>query len=76
MLVNLKSYKTAKKFSEDYVHVARVFDLTIRALQPFSKYKPVVSVLDVLRDNKAILDAHKNTADKILKQAGGNSGKS
>lgn len=68
-VINLKSYKVAKEYAKDSEEFLKVIDLSIRALSFYNKYKPVSSILYSLKDNKAILEAHLNTAKKIIKSS-------
>jgi hypothetical protein len=67
-VTKLKDYRVAKKFVADSESFMRVIDLSIRALTPFKTYKPINRVLVELEDQKAILGAHLNTAQKILEK--------
>lgn len=68
MIVNLKNYKVAKKYAEDAVNILKVVDLAMRGLQLYRHYKPVAAMLSDLKDNKVMLEAHLQTANKILAQ--------
>jgi len=67
-LINLKSYRLAKEFEKDSKDMLKVIDLTQRGLVIFRHYKPIKAILAVLTDQKAILQAHLVTANKILEQ--------
>lgn len=65
-IINLKNYKLAKEYKDDSSDILKVIDLSIRGLQGFNKYKPVMHLLGDLKNTKALLEAHLKTADKIL----------
>jgi hypothetical protein len=70
VVVNLQNYKLAKEFIKDSKMVLRALELSIRALTPFNKYKPISQVLGEMRAQKAIMEAHLRTAHKIIAKAG------
>lgn len=68
MLVKLKDYKIARKYKQDSVEILKVLDLTTRALSLYKYYTPVKKILANIVDERAILMAHLNTAEKLLKK--------
>lgn len=72
MLIPLKDYKIAKKFKEDSKEIMKVIDLSLKALSHFKYYTPVKKIINELTDQKSILQAHLNTAEKVLKRGQSN----
>lgn len=66
MVTNLRNYRLAKEFEKDSHDFLRAIDLSIKALTHFRHYKPIANILHTLTDQRAILSAHLNTANKIL----------
>lgn len=66
-VTSLKEYKISKNLVKDCKNIFKVIDLATRALTPYNKYKPVGTILTELKNNKSLLEAHLNTANKILK---------
>lgn len=67
-VVKIKDYRIAKKYSQDSIEILKVLDLTTRALSLYKYYTPVKKILASIVDEKAILMAHLNTAEKLLKK--------
>ena len=72
MLIPLKDYKIAKKFKEDSVEIMKVIDLSLKALTFYKYYTPVKKIINELTNQKSILQAHLNTAEKVLKRGQSN----
>ena len=66
MLINLRSWKLAKTFTEDSKSILKVLDLTERSLTLFKHYKPIKAILLEISNQKVILESHLLTAKKIL----------
>lgn len=66
MVIKLKDYRVAKAFSEDSIVILKIIDLAIRSLSIYSHYKPIQSLLQELKNCKVIIEAHRNTSNKIL----------
>jgi hypothetical protein len=67
-VVKLSDYKVAKQFSADLRYIERIIDLSLRGLENYKKYKPVMQLIADLNNQRSILKAHENTAKKILNQ--------
>lgn len=68
MLVKLKDYKVARQFKQDSVEILRVLDLATKALTFYKHYVPCKKVIAEMNNQKAILNAHLNTANKLLEK--------
>jgi hypothetical protein len=68
-MIKLHDYRVAKEYKKDSQDFMRAIDLSIKALSFYKKYKPVAHILTSLIDEKAILMAHLNVANKILEKA-------
>lgn len=66
MIVKINDYKIAKQFSVDVENIMKAINLTSKALSYYQHYKPVKKILNTLIDEKAILEAHLSTAQKLL----------
>jgi hypothetical protein len=71
-VVKLHDFKVAKKFKEDSKEIMKVIDLSLRALTLYKYYTPVKKIINELTDQKSILQAHLNTAEKVLKRGQSN----
>jgi hypothetical protein len=65
-VIQLKSYRIAKQYSKDAEVFMRILSLTIEGLQHYSRYKPIGEIVASLKSNKQTLDAHLQSAQKIL----------
>lgn len=65
-LIKLKDYKVAKTFKADSEEILKVITLSTKALTFYKHYKPVAALIRELKNQEVILNAHLNTANKIL----------
>ena len=66
----LGDYKISKTVVRDLEAILTVINLTIRGLQLFKHYIPVAKVLNVLENEKGILNAHLQKYTKINQEKG------
>lgn len=70
MLLNLKNYKLAKLYAKDIVEILKKFDAVESQLKKYANFKPVSRVLSAIRDERAVLIAHRVKFDLIVKTKG------
>lgn len=69
-LHNVKSYKLAKVFSTDLAVIIEETETAIKKYSQYSRYKPVMRILSVLKDELEILKAHKKNCQQIIDSKG------
>lgn len=69
-VVSLKSYKNAKTLVVHLKAILQVVTLAIKGLQHFEIYVPVHEMLQSLRSNKLLLEAHLRKQEQILNKGG------
>lgn len=70
-LINLKDYKRnkqAKVMLPQIDIILTIFNLSIKGLEHFRAYIPVAKVLAVIKEQKAIMEMHKDKLTKITKE--------
>lgn len=70
-VVSLKQYRNAKTLVVHLQAILKVINLAIAGLQHFELYVPVHEVLQSMRSNKLVLEAHLRKQQKILNNKGG-----
>ena len=65
-VIEMRSYKIAKKFTEDSTSFMRIIELATQGLSQYNHYKPIANILHELATNKQVLEAHLESAKKIL----------
>ena len=68
-VINLSKFKDHKKYkliSEDLHGILKIINLSINALHPYRKYKPVMEVISNLQNNKTLLELHDKKINKLL----------
>jgi len=70
MLLNLKNYKLAKVYAKDITEILKRLDTTENQLKKYSNFKPVSRILSSIRDERAVLIAHKVKFEHIVKTKG------
>lgn len=65
-VVKLRDYKVARQFKADSTEILKVLDLATRALTIYKHYVPCKKIIAEMNNQKAILNAHLTTANKLL----------
>lgn len=70
-MIELSKFKNNKKhkiISGDLKMILKIVNLSINALHPYIKYKPVMEIISNLQNNKTLLELHDKKFDKMLKE--------
>ena len=70
MILSLKNYKLAKVMLKDLTVAVQKIDHAITELTPYLRYKPIMRILHSLKDEKAILNSHIQSFQKIVNDKG------
>lgn len=64
---SLKDYREAKTILPDVINILRVVNLAIKALEFYKSYLPVMKMLNVLREQKTLLELHQSKYKEVTK---------
>jgi coproporphyrinogen III oxidase-like Fe-S oxidoreductase len=67
---NLQSYREAKMIGPHISAILKVINLSIRSLQHFKSYLPVIKIIKVMEEQKTLLELHKKKYDEVLDRKG------
>lgn len=67
---DLKRYKRAKLHLEHMEAILKVTKLTLRGLERFEVYGPVKSILNTIRYENKVLEAHLEDCKKVINNKG------
>lgn len=73
-MIDLNKYKDHKRnlmIKEDLLTILRIYHLSMEALKPYHKYKPVMETISNLQNQKTILELHFGKFDKLVKEYDG-----
>lgn len=69
-VLNLKDYKLAKVFAKDLREVEKRIEASIKSLEPYSKYKPIATLIGQHRATKAVIEGHLAKYEKMIRSKG------
>ena len=67
---DLKAYKKSKVYCEHLAQIIKVLNLTEKGLSHFQIYLPVQKILEVIKNEKRVLEIHYEKNKKIKETKG------